>query len=69
MRIAEPRVIRSLNASGEGIKTFMFVSVWKGITNLNAIEVACLLNAASLVKRDGVVEQSPPERSSHIRVM
>jgi hypothetical protein len=42
--------------------------VWKGITNLNAIEVACL-QAASLVKRDGVVEQSSPKRSSHIRVM
>ena len=39
MRIAEPRVIRSLNASGGGVKTFMFVSVWKGITHLNAIEV------------------------------
>lgn len=38
MRIAEPRVIRSLNASGGGVKTFMFVSVWKGITHLNAIE-------------------------------
>ena len=38
MRIAEPRVIRSLNASGGDVKILMFVSVWKGITNLNAIE-------------------------------
>lgn len=57
MRIAKPRVIRSLNASGGGVKTFMFVSVWKGITHLNAIEVALtasrLLCVASLVKRDG----------------
>ena len=52
MRIAKPRVIRSLNASGGGVKTFMFVSVWKGITHLNAIEVAGQ-KAASLVKRDG----------------
>lgn len=50
MRIAKPRVIRSLNASGGGVKTFMFVSVWKGITHLNAIEVT---QEASLVKRDG----------------
>ncbi len=50
MRIAEPRVIRSLNASGGGVKTFMFVSVWKGITHLNAIEAT---QDASLVKRDG----------------
>lgn len=42
MRIAEPRVIRSLNASGGGVKTFMFVSVWKGITHLNAIEALLL---------------------------
>ena len=38
--LQNPRVIRSLNASGGGVKTFMFVSVWKGITHLNAIEVA-----------------------------
>ena len=48
MRIAKPRVIRSLNASGGGVKTFMFVSVWKGITHLNAIEVAVKQQLPSL---------------------
>ena len=49
------RVIRSLNAIGGGVKTFMFVSVWKGITNLNAIEVKeeLCFSEISLVKRDG----------------
>ena len=43
--LQNPRVIRSLNASGGGVKTFMFVSVWKGITHLNAIEVALEVSA------------------------
>ena len=43
--LQNPRVIRSLNASGGGVKTFMFVSVWKGITHLNAIEVMIIVSA------------------------